>query len=163
VSEDDGAALHGRRHAQPDRRTEETPNGRYRPIYEELYEAATSPDIPVTFLQRWEGAPYWQWAGVVREAVDAAQSDEPRQRSLRPDAKALLGVNFGYLVVTPLSLGGRVDLRDLRADVRDDIRLLVSEARSDREVPTEISGHAIVDSLSRNWSELRTGRYRLWE
>jgi hypothetical protein len=136
---------------------------RYRDIYDDLYHAATAPDIPRRFLQRWEGAPYWQWAGVVRGAVDAADSDEPRGRSLRPDAKALLGVNFAYLVVTPLSLGGRVELRDLEADVRDDIRLLVSEARSDREVPTEISGHAIVDSLSRNWSALRTGQYRLWE
>ncbi len=135
---------------------------RYRGIYQDLYETALSPEMPLAFLQRWERAPYWEWGGFVRQAVQAAERADPYDRSLRSDARALLGVNFAYLVVTPLVLGGR-PLSEFEAEVRADIKLLVSEARSDREEQAEISGHAVVDSLSRNWSKLQIGRFRLWE
>lgn len=65
-----------------------------------------------------------------------------------------------------MSTRGRVSDEDLVADVRSDIAMLVTEAASSEPGPgavEEISGHGIIDSLSRNWRRLRTSRLRLWE
>jgi hypothetical protein len=132
---------------------------RFRPIYGEIYSARTAPDeVRAENLTLREGD-----ATLIRDAIESAEREEPRGRRLREDAKAFLAVNFQDLVIEPLRRAGVAASRvELSSDVRHDVALLVAEAESDSAGP-EISGHGVVDSLSRNWSDLRISRYRLWE
>jgi hypothetical protein len=82
---------------------------------------------------------------------------------LREDAKALLAVNFRDLVLLPLFAGGLVNTGGLQQDVAKDMTMLVSDANVDgSKGAPEISGHGIIDSLSKNWGSLRISRLNLW-
>lgn len=145
---------------------------RYRTIYSAIYGIRTGSAIDtdpelVTGISAWARRPRDdQLADPVREAIDAAERTLPPARRLREDAKALLAVNFQDLVLVPLRLGGRIDDIELREAITADITTLVRN--SDSSGPgaadeNEISGHNIIDSLSRNWGNLRVSRFRLWE
>lgn len=138
---------------------------RFRPIYEQIYQGRTAPGLPhalraitarLTLRDR--------DAAMIRDAIESAEREEPQGRRLREDAKAFLAVNLQDLVIDPLTRAQVASAAELSADVRRDVALLVSAASANTELERpEISGHAVVDSLSRNWSELRISRYRLWE
>jgi hypothetical protein len=101
--------------------------------------------------------------------IDQALATSERRRRdaarLREDAKALLAVNFRDLVFGPLLAGGRVLPEEVSEVVERDIETLVVEAQPELtgRVGPEISGHAIIDSLSRNWRNLGLSRFNLWE
>lgn len=91
----------------------------------------------------------------LRDARDGAR--------LREDAKALLAVNFQELVLVPLLAAERVPSNEIREAVSHDIQLLVSRAEASSAPAPEISGHRIIDSLSRNWGRLSLSSFNLWE
>ena len=136
----------------------------YRGVYAALYASRTS--------EAFRAFPTTEWGPVdrdllqtpVRQAIESAEVQlQPRFR-LRDDAKALLAVDFQDLVMLPLLAGGRIPFAELRNDVATDIGLLASSAAD--QTPrgeVEVSGHRIIDALSRNWSKLRIARYGLWE
>lgn len=143
---------------------------RYREIYREIYEARTQPGLPHE-----RRAAYARMtlrnadADVLRKAIEAAE----RQVStmglrLREDARALLAVNFEDLVILPLQQG-RESSRDVYSDsIFADVQLLVSDAAVEAQtepyaLEEEVSGHLIINALSRNWRRLRITRLNLWE
>jgi ribosomal protein L14 len=148
---------------------------RYRQIYEGIYAAWVGESARFGETARFTRAEYFnrvsQFGADLGPTVEQAiaRSEQQRRRrdgaGLREDAKALLAVNFRDLVVVPLVAGGRVSTDQIRADVGEDVAMLVKEAEPDRSDPNalEITGHAIIESLSRNWGKLKIGRYNLWE
>jgi hypothetical protein len=143
-------------------------DNRYRSIYGAIYLSRT---LPPEDAGRLGAAGLWQWDYPRRvtpdtdamdrlgQAIDGA--DRPGRR-LREDAKALLAVNFSDLVITPLTVGSQISTGELSEDVDADIAMLAAEAKVEPETG-EVSGHAVIDALSNNWSNLRVGRFRLWE
>jgi hypothetical protein len=138
---------------------------RYKAFYQTYYEGWAQPEVyqespDFALVQEW----YPQIAETVRDVVEGTDGEAIGGYRLREDAKALLVVNFGELVLTPLVVAGRVEIGQLAEDVRADIGLLARGAAEHMpSYETEISAHMIIDSLSRNWSRLRISRYRLWE
>ncbi len=138
----------------------------YREIYESIFRLvvqpeADSPEARLLVDRFGEAAPVFGRA--VESALDEAERERGDGARLREDAKALLAVNFRDLVFVPLSAAGH-NTAQVEEDVRRDTAMLVLEAAADREqrVP-EITGHAVIDALSRNWGGLRISRYNLWE
>jgi hypothetical protein len=139
---------------------------RYRPIYEAIYTRR----IAAPLGDEDQAGYVWQFRLAPPDArfgrtIDTAisRAEERLGASLREDAKALLAVNFSDLVVLPLVAGGS-DLQELQRDVRTDIAMLVSEATAEQDRGrSEITGHSIIDSLNRNWGNLRVSRFNLWE
>lgn len=82
--------------------------------------------------------------------------------SLRPDAKALLLLNFVTLVAAPLIRTKIASQDEVLNAVASDISMLVRSA-AQATSNTEISAHTIVDQLSRNWKNLKTNAFNLWE
>lgn len=140
---------------------------RYRELYAAIYVGRTTPELgSVERLSPfWLRPPLWDpfVAEATRDVIESAEREAAGNRRLREDARALLAVNMQDLIVLPLQLGGRVSVEEVIADVREDAKLLVAESRSASPEEPEISGHEIVDSLSRNWGRLRVSRFRLWE
>jgi hypothetical protein len=150
---------------------------RYRSIYADIYTGRTAGLRDNATLVD----PAFQWTRYARAALDPVaartvragiEGAESTRRRLREDAKALLAVNFEDLILVPLRLGGQLpegELADpsagLADDIKSDIAMLTSSARADVSPAGvgEISGHAIIDSLSDNWSQLRVSRFNLWE
>lgn len=145
-------------------------DARFREIYAAIYVGRTgqlgqAPFFPDDLYGGFAG---WRWSRglpyfgeVIRDAIERAEREHGR---VREDAKALLAVNFQDLIVLPLSIGGRAPLDSLAEDIRQDIAMLVGGAAEVSEQDEDgISGHAVLDALSRSWDRLRISRYRLWE
>lgn len=139
---------------------------RYRDIYATIYVSRTAGPPFGRFLGYGPEGPRWRRAGPpVGDAVrDAIEQAAERHGRIREDAKALLAVNFQDLVLLPLDQAGRVPLREVLRDVNEDISMLVGNAAEIGEPDEQgISGHAVIDALSRTWDRLRISRFRLWE
>ena len=96
----------------------------------------------------------------IRIAIDSADEE----KTLRPDAKYFLLVNFHHLIVRPLF--ERRPYREkfypkIENDIDADIETIVSETKQESE-QGEISGHKIMDTINRLWKDLRTTRLELW-
>jgi hypothetical protein len=146
----------------------------YRQAYEGIYAARVQEParLRAYFEQFGPRTPdYRQLGAVIEESLTRAERARQRLDGalVRDDAKALLAVNFQDLVFVPLLAGGRVPNGVLRDDVQQDIEMLVSEAEASRNrTPSrrpgaEVTGHGIIDSLSRNWENMRISRFNLWE
>jgi len=111
------------------------------------------------YLMRWDG---------VSEGLNRAKDESKTASRLRPDAELFLEANFSLLILEPImrhitgSHYGAFDRRaELHEDIRQDMILLLNDAS--REQGNEpISAHAIVESIARNWSKLRTGMSKKW-
>jgi hypothetical protein len=102
----------------------------------------------------------------VADSIEAAdESLLSEGRHLRSDAKAFLAVNFQDLIVVPVMARGAASISEIRDDVGHDIKLLTTRAEPSERTAlvAGISAHGIIDALARSWSDLRIGRYRLWE
>jgi hypothetical protein len=140
---------------------------RYRGIYSEIYDARTGDGTPL--LQSETFVRLRRFSDDLIPGVRSAISRSGRLRDvrdgarLREDAKALLAVNFQELVLVPLLAAERVRSNEIREAVSHDIQLLVSRAEASSAPAPEISGHRIIDSLSRNWGRLSLSSFNLWE
>jgi hypothetical protein len=155
---------------------------RYRQLYEAIYDSAVRGEGPFVRFRRYfifppEGGPERlgepeRFGGpLIERAVQNSEEERGDGARLRQDAKALLAVNFEELVLLPLLVGGLVREDEIADVVQRDIATLVSRAEPERVSRTgleisgrlEISGHAVIDSLSRNWGDLGLSRINLWE
>lgn len=123
----------------------------HRTAYSELYSA---------YGQGSESVP---WVRSAIETVSARLWPQsgglPVQRvRLREDAKYFLLVNLTEMVVKPLQ---GISQARLQAAVDHDLQLLLSAA-AHMANSAEISGHAVVDALSRVWSQLEINHFGLW-
>ena len=98
----------------------------------------------------------------VRNSVSEAEQASDVQ--LRPDARYFLIVNLHQMVALPLSHPKvkRVDSHMLQEHLTADVQTILDNVNREGLPQQEISGHAIVDSLSSVWSKLRTTRFEVW-
>lgn len=118
-----------------------------RQIYSKLYE--TYPLSP--------GEANW-----VRRTIDDIASEFTKQKAvfLREDAKYFILINFTEMIVKPLR--ERVERDRLMHDLSHDTKLLLETAALNSRNREEISGHDIVNALSKNWGELEVMKLDLW-
>lgn len=101
---------------------------------------------------------------VVDEAVSEALEESPA--SVRPDAVHFLRVNLHQMVAEPLFRReahlsvGRLHPGELKEDLKHDARMVIQEAA--RVGGSEVTGHQIVDALSRTWESLRITAFDIW-
>ena len=119
-------------------------NKRIRLIYQQLYREVSA--IGRDKSGRFVGYRFDPVRKIVEDA--AAQASNLFNKELRPDAKMLLLMNFGNLVVAPLTIAGRVTPEQIHAAVSRDITSLVAHAA---EVTNgrEISAHNVIDVFVR--------------
>lgn len=102
----------------------------------------------------------------IGDAIESADEALPSGAKLRADSKAFLAVNFAELILTPLALGGRPLNAYLREDLQADIALLARSAEPSAPLEphgsSEISAHSLIDSISRNWSNVRLASEGIW-
>jgi hypothetical protein len=136
----------------------------YREIFAQLYYSAYREPVFYPFAERWEYQifPQVSW---VRRAIDEIEIELASERKLRlrADAKFLLLINLSEMIMRPVLAGGRVRFEEFQVAVRDDINLLITDAASQRGEEPEISGHALIDALSRNWRKLKLTDLKIWE
>ena len=136
----------------------------YREIYATLYYTAYSQQTLYMVPQ-----PFYPFnlaaVATVRRIIDEAELElVARNRvRLRPDAKYLLLMNFIEMIGRPLTMANRFDTETVANLVRSDINLMVSDATERRGETAEVSGHGIIDALSRNWKRLKVLEFKVWE
>jgi hypothetical protein len=105
------------------------------------------------------------WSFDLAQLIESVDETLPLGGKLRSDAKALLIVNLRELVVTPLALGGAgPDVYPQQA-VTADVERLASRAEpslGDQLGTSEVTAHGLLDSLSRNWQDLRLASAGIW-
>jgi len=102
----------------------------------------------------------------VRRTLDEVEKRlQQTGQVLRSDAKFFLLINFMQMVAMPLRFTQRVETRELRDLLRNDIGFLVDRAIEvgGPRAKKDISAHAVIDALSRYWPNLKLSRFRLWE
>lgn len=86
------------------------------------------------------------------------------KKPLRPDAKLFLLINLTEMVVIPVldpRNQRKVDENELRAAIRDDVRMLVATADEDGR-GNEISSGDILRAVASHWDRLRINQIRFW-
>jgi hypothetical protein len=99
----------------------------------------------------------------IEDAISDALGDLGlSSQQLRPDARLFLLVNLHEMIVLPLSASpGRLEGQRLAELLRNDVRTILEAARE----PTgnnEISGHAVINAISRVWDKLRATELDVW-
>lgn len=82
-------------------------------------------------------------------------------QSLRADAVQLLRINLIEMVVAPIYSVAPDELRTVLGDFQSDVGRIALAAGRISEGP-EVSGHAVIDAVSRQWSNLRMMRPDVW-
>lgn len=99
---------------------------------------------------------------IVEDAINETVADMGLARILRPDAKLFLLVNLHQMLALPLAYveGSRRERVAIDEIIRADLRTILHSAREgSRE---EISGHAVVNAISRVWGQLRATEIDVW-
>lgn len=142
----------------------------YRLYYQRIYETlADFPDAADLGARR--PRDYAQARRMVRDVVSEVSDslDAGDLPDLREDAKLLLFLNAWQMIVRPILEVRGVDPEEIVVDLRQDLYLVVGQAASeveadpDGEPLDEITGHGVIDALSRLWGELRVTRWQVWE
>lgn len=105
---------------------------------------------------------------IIRKVIN----ENPSAKSIRPDAKYFLIVNFHYLIIKPLhkqrplyKQRPRVLLEEmyptLEEDIRSDISTIILNAEKESN-EDEISGHIVMRVIDKLWKELKTTRFEIW-
>ncbi len=104
----------------------------------------------------------------IKQSIDTSETEY----RLRPDAKYFLLVNFHNLIVRPM-LESRPsvyynergsEFEDLQAAIQSDIATISKESKNNQEVrnENEVSGHQIMNTIDKNWKELKTTNFKIW-
>jgi hypothetical protein len=137
-------------------------------IYQELFSS----------YQQVEGdsdAAFWRHviADIIEQQAQALEIDS----KLRPDASFFLLVNFYELVIKPTKMGQRSfqinqdrNNDDLQGMLRHDLRIVLRSckqsteriSREREEDDRKISGHDVVNTISRVWDRLYLVRIDVW-
>jgi len=135
----------------------------YRDIYADLYNY----DYGKLHL-RWEILEEGRWYPYrdnLRLSIESSESTlmEKQNIKLRADAKYLLLVNFWQMIVIPIQMARKSEIKNIQDIVSNDISVLLEEASRNCKSGDEISGHAIINALSRSWKNLKVSNAKLWE
>jgi len=88
-------------------------------------------------------------------------SEQSQHAKLRSDARYLLSVLLLQMIVMPVAIVRPSTMDEVWASIEEDVKVLVSRARR-RTSNDNITGHAMLDTISESWSRLRTTNFRLW-
>lgn len=101
---------------------------------------------------------------IVDDALSEAIWRTPLQNELRPDAAHLLLINLHQMVTLPLlhPQAPPIHPEELKDDLVEDIRHILTAADSVREAEREITGHRIIEVLARVSRSLRISDLDLW-
>lgn len=110
---------------------------------------------------------------LARAAIDHARLQVPRNIEMRPDAELLVYLLASEFVAKPVLAMEPQNAIELADDLAEDAARVVDDAGRrvlderrdypDADGPHEVSAHQVVNALSENWSELRTGRLSIWD
>ena len=88
---------------------------------------------------------------------------------VRPDAKHFLLVNIHQMVVLPYSKfvdqgNGMVREGDFdwQQAIREDVEMILNEVSPDISQEGEISGHDVIESVSKVWDKLKSSSAQIW-
>ena len=98
---------------------------------------------------------------IVDEALEEAIGELQLTRRLRPDARHFLLVNLHQMVALPLEYPFGYRGEALEGELVRDLRTILEEARTEAR-DDEISGHDVINSLSRVWDKLSTTARNVW-
>jgi hypothetical protein len=99
----------------------------------------------------------------VQDALAGARETAERLGlNLRPDAELVLLLLADEIVAKPVAAVTPEEAPELSGILRADAEALVANAEPSAN-EGEVSAHAVVDSLSRSWSDLQSARFRLWD
>lgn len=143
-------------------------NDEYREIYSRLYDSAQldpregRPFDPY-FQRRLSNFPFN--AEVMRRMIDDAEREtfDPRMKRVRPDAKLFLLTNLFQMVALPAWLAGRVQDPSLPSFLFVDTVTLLKQSAAETSGDGEISSHAVLKAVDKNWQKLNLSRLKLWE
>ena len=102
----------------------------------------------------------------VRRVIDSATDGIQRNTNVRvrPDAKYFLLVNFVEMLLAPLLLAQREPPELLFEAAAHDIELLIRGAAfAGSPLNSEVSAHRLIDTLSRNWTQLKLSDIHIWD
>ncbi len=126
--------------------------------YERLYQEfeLKSSDVEQNFA--------YEAKRIIDEAIDELQLGE----MVRPDARHFLLVNFHQFILMPAYLASRrldISSTEVFQSLRTDARtiLLASADLARQRDRSEISGHIVLDSISRSWEFLKSTFYEFWD
>jgi hypothetical protein len=148
----------------------------YRDIYSRIYDS-----VQPERNQERELNTYWRDqsldspldAGTIRLMIDEAEREAYRNRGerlltrvpperLRPDAKVFLLINLLQMVAVPVQLSQRGRNIDLRRVLFADTVTLLRSAE-DEATGNEVSSHAVLKAVAKNWQKLNLSGLKLWE
>lgn len=100
---------------------------------------------------------------IIDDVITETVSDLDLSLRLRPDARLFLLVNCHQMVLLPLAYAERVITEPLPVEqiLRHDVRTILASA-SEMARGEEISGHAVIDAVSRVWRQLRATQLNVW-
>lgn len=100
---------------------------------------------------------------IVDDAITEEVADMGLVRTLRPDARLFLLVNLHQMLALPLAYTEVVRREHgmLDAIVRSDVRTILN-ATLEESRGEEISGHAVLNAVSRVWRRLRATEIDVW-
>lgn len=100
----------------------------------------------------------------VSDAVTEVLRELELTERLRPDGMHFLVVNLHQMVMLPLSHpdAEAPSLSELDAILRDDVRIILVDARSNVKDNPEITGYDLVDALSRVKNRLMSSQWGVW-
>jgi len=137
----------------------------YRDIFSRLYDSAQ--------LDLREGQPFDQGrlsnfpfnAELMRKMIDDAEREtfDPRMKRVRPDAKLFLLTNLFQMVVLPAWLAGRVQDPSLPSFLFVDTVQILKQSAAETSEDGEISSHAVLKAVDKNWQKLNLSSLKLWE
>ena len=90
---------------------------------------------------------------------------ENERYDVRPDAEYFLILNFHQMIAAPLLMNRGLSNEDFHSRLTEAIAADVTEilrGATDEAHDREISGHSIVQSLSKRWDRLKTTEFKLW-
>jgi len=162
----------------------------YRAIYKEMFRRSVviSPDYP--FFPPFSRRNYVVNQRFLEKIKDIIESQEREHLHLRPDARYFLLLNLYCMIGLPIYLR-RIEMYDadhetgvnsqspditnseLLEAIEKDVSTLLKTAAEisssqDSSEPIEISdtkeisGHAVLQAVDRNWSKLRVNKYAVW-
>jgi predicted anti-sigma-YlaC factor YlaD len=95
----------------------------------------------------------------LKEIIDS--KTKLHNANLRSDARYLLSVLFLQMVLMPVAMARRVGMEQVWESIGDDTDTLM-ETLANQSHRTQISGHMMLNTITSNWSRLRTTNFRIW-
>jgi hypothetical protein len=98
----------------------------------------------------------------IEDAITDTLGELRLVRQLRPDARLFLLLNIHQMVALPLSYEVTPESEsNLDSALREDLSTIL-QAASEESKEGEISGHNVINAISRTWEKLQISKLEIW-